>query len=58
MNMILNLKIGREIFFHIQDRNTRADLCKNSFYPSTIKNDNKTNAMRKKLQFKRNQQLH
>ena len=45
MNRTLNMNNGRARFFQIQDRNTRANLCKN-IYPETIEKDNEATAMR------------
>ena len=38
--------MGAPYFFQIQDCNTQANLCKNNFYPATIKNDNGSFATR------------
>ena len=40
MKMILNMNNERTILFQIQDLYTRASLCKNYFYPATIKSYN------------------
>ena len=56
--MTLNMNNGRVRFFRIQDINTQANLCKNSFYPESIKNDNETVATRKIVRCEKNQQLH
>ena len=51
--------MGAPDFPQIQDRNARANLCKNNIYPATIKTDNEAVAMRNVfVQQKRNQQLH
>ena len=59
MNMSLNMKYGRHIFPQIWDLDTRANLCKNSFYPGTIKTDTGDVATRNFIvRRERNQQLH
>ena len=39
MKIKLNMNNGRATFFQIQDRTTRAHLCKNNFYPEIIVSD-------------------
>ena len=46
MNMTLNINNGRARFSQIQNRNTRANLCKRYFYPASIINDNGSVSMR------------
>ena len=51
--------MGAPYSSQVQDHNTWSNLCKNNFYPETIKNDNEGIAMRNVfLQHERNQQLH
>ena len=53
------MNIGRVKFFQIKDLNTRASLCKNNFYPDSIKNDNGAVATRNIfIQLKLKQQLY
>ena len=57
--MKLNMNNGHTTFFQINYRNTQANLCKNNFYLSTIKNDNGAVATRKiSMQRKRKQKIH
>ena len=46
MNMKLKMNHRHTRFFQIKDHNTQANLCKNIFYPESIKNDNGAVAMR------------
>ena len=57
--MTLNMKNGRTRFFQIKNLNTRDNLCENSFYPETVKNDNGAVAMRNNfVRPEHNQQLY
>ena len=60
MNMSLDMKYWHaRFFFQIEYLDTRANLCKNIFYPATIKNDNGAIETREKfVQSEQNQQLH
>ena len=47
MNMKLNMNIGRAIFLHIKDWNTRSNLVKNNIFTASIKNENRAVTIKK-----------